>query len=114
MHLQLDHMLPHWNFLRKPASDFGWDWGPAFAPSGIYGGVQLKAYSAAHMTGLPPSLAQIGVSGFAGNLKAAVMPACQACCLVVCITPPGATMQHTMQCSRPGRCKGKCWWTGLS
>ena len=68
-------MLPHWNFLRKTASDFGWDWGPAFAASGIYGGVQLKAYSAAHMTGSLPSLAHMSVSRFAGGLKAAVMPA---------------------------------------
>ena len=31
----------HRNFIRKPPSDFGWDWGPAFMPTGITGGVQL-------------------------------------------------------------------------
>ena len=39
------------NWLRKPASDFGWDWGPAFAPAGIYGDVQLVGYSDAHLVG---------------------------------------------------------------
>lgn len=29
------------NFLRKAGSDFGWDWGPAFAPSGITGPISL-------------------------------------------------------------------------
>lgn len=43
--------LGYYNYLRKPASDFGWDWGPAFTPSGIYGGVQVQAYSAAILTG---------------------------------------------------------------
>ncbi|KAG5953114.1 hypothetical protein E4U53_006850 [Claviceps sorghi] len=27
---------PHRAFVRKEQSDFGWDWGPAFAPSGIW------------------------------------------------------------------------------
>lgn len=43
--------LGYYNFLRKPASDFGWDWGPAFTPAGIYGAVELQAYSGAFLTG---------------------------------------------------------------
>jgi len=38
-------MLPHYNFMRKAASDFGWDWGPAFAPVGLSDAVHLRAYS---------------------------------------------------------------------
>ncbi|KAG7667918.1 hypothetical protein Ndes2437B_g07964 [Nannochloris sp. 'desiccata'] len=30
-----------YNYIRKAASDFGWDWGPSFAPSGISGGVDI-------------------------------------------------------------------------
>ena len=42
--------MDHWNFLRKPASDFGWDWGPAFAPAGIAGGVSLVAHSSGFLS----------------------------------------------------------------
>lgn len=41
----------HFNFLRKPASDWGWDWGPAFAASGIHGDVQLVALNTAWLKG---------------------------------------------------------------
>ena len=44
-------VIAPYNFLRKPASDFGWDWGPAFAPSGVYGDVSLVGYSAGMLTG---------------------------------------------------------------
>ena len=30
-----------YNFIRKAASDFGWDWGPSFGPAGISAGVEL-------------------------------------------------------------------------
>ena len=42
--------LPSYNFLRKPASDFGWDWGPAFAPIGL-GGVTLVGDQGIEMLG---------------------------------------------------------------
>ncbi|CAM9951840.1 unnamed protein product, partial [Scytosiphon promiscuus] len=35
----------HRNFARKAASDFGWDWGPAFAPAGLPGAVSLTVTS---------------------------------------------------------------------
>ncbi len=43
--------MSYYNYIRKPASDFGWDWGPAFAPAGLYGTVELQAYSTAILTG---------------------------------------------------------------
>ncbi|KAL3132926.1 hypothetical protein ABBQ38_006840 [Trebouxia sp. C0009 RCD-2024] len=49
--MSLPHMIPHYNFLRKPPADFGWDWGPALAPAGVYGGVLLVAYNTCHITG---------------------------------------------------------------
>ena len=33
------------NFVRKPASDYGWDWGPSFVPTGLLGPVTLRATS---------------------------------------------------------------------
>ncbi|KAL1853338.1 hypothetical protein Plec18167_005572 [Paecilomyces lecythidis] len=32
--IQLDYEYPNREFMRKEQSDFGWDWGPAFAPAG--------------------------------------------------------------------------------
>lgn len=39
------------NMARKPASDFGWDWGPAYTPSGIHGAVDLVGYDHAVIQG---------------------------------------------------------------
>lgn len=43
--------LPDWNHVRKAASDFGWDWGPAFAPVGVAGGVKLEVHRSARLIG---------------------------------------------------------------
>ena len=48
--------IPGYNFVRKAASDFGWDWGPAFAPAGITGTVELRGHSSAVLTGKDTSV----------------------------------------------------------
>jgi beta-mannosidase len=37
--------LDHRQFIRKVQSDYGWDWGPAFAPIGVWRPVFLRGYS---------------------------------------------------------------------
>ena len=39
--------FPYRNFLRKVQSDSAWDWGPGFAPSGIWKPCELRAYDEA-------------------------------------------------------------------
>ncbi len=39
--------FPHRQFVRKAQSDFGWDWGPAFAPAGLWKDAWLHQLGAA-------------------------------------------------------------------
>ena len=48
---QLGNIGGAYNFVRKAASDFGWDWGPAFAPAAISGAVELRGRSSASLSG---------------------------------------------------------------
>ncbi len=41
-HIDWNNRIPHYNFLRKPQCDAGWDWGIALSPLGIYGEVRLQ------------------------------------------------------------------------
>ena len=34
-----------YNFIRKAASDFGWDWGPSLAPAGLSKGIEILVSS---------------------------------------------------------------------
>lgn len=46
-HVEILFEFPNRQFMRKEQSDFGWDWGPAFAPAGIW--------QPAYVVQLPPS-----------------------------------------------------------
>ncbi|MCB9846284.1 MAG: glycoside hydrolase family 2 protein [Phycisphaeraceae bacterium] len=41
-------------YVRKPACHFGWDWGPRIATSGIWGGVHLHAWTGARLASVTP------------------------------------------------------------
>ncbi|WIA22744.1 hypothetical protein OEZ86_009703 [Tetradesmus obliquus] len=49
-----------YTFVRKPASDLGWDWGPAYAASGIHGDIELLGFSNAVLGGSFMSQAKRG------------------------------------------------------
>ena len=47
--------LPY-NFLRKMACSFSWDWGPAMPTSGVWRGVRIEAWSGGRLGGVVPSV----------------------------------------------------------
>ncbi|MGR3542312.1 MAG: beta-mannosidase [Hasllibacter sp.] len=44
--------IPHGNLLRKPACDFGWDWGICLTPFGITGGIRLREAREGRIAGI--------------------------------------------------------------
>ena len=52
--------LPFRNFVRKSPTDFGWDWGPSFMPTGITGSVTLRPSKSASEEG--PELRRLSVA----------------------------------------------------
>ncbi len=53
-------------FLRKMACDFGWDWGPDLAPSGIWRPVSLETWNTARIASVRPI---VTVDGGAGTVR---------------------------------------------
>ena len=41
-HIAWNNRIPHYNFLRKPQCDAGWDWNIALSPLGVYGDIWLR------------------------------------------------------------------------
>lgn len=76
-----------YNFLRKPASDFGWDWGPGFAPSGIGGPVWLRGYSAPFLAGVAPAACCF----FVKRIASSVLPGAQRLALWVAVQSQGTS-----------------------
>lgn len=51
----------HWStFVRKQQSDFGWDWGPALMPAGIWRHVLIIPYEEAHIVDVVPTVSRRG------------------------------------------------------
>lgn len=58
---------PHRAFIRKEQSDFGWDWGPAFAPAGIWQKAWVVQLSQEQLM-IPNSMMDIYRAGQLNNL----------------------------------------------
>lgn len=41
-YIKWNNRIPHYNFLRKPQCDAGWDWNIALSPLGVYGDIELR------------------------------------------------------------------------
>lgn len=48
-YIKWNNRLPHYNFLRKPQCDAGWDWNIALSPLGLCGPVTLKRTTVARL-----------------------------------------------------------------
>ena len=48
-YIKWNNRLPHYNFLRKPQCDAGWDWNIALSPLGLCGPVTLKRSTLARL-----------------------------------------------------------------
>ena len=49
-----DGVCEPFHFIRKNASNFGWDWGPALTTSGIWKAIRLEAWSVARIKSVRP------------------------------------------------------------
>ena len=56
----LPHVETHpFNFIRKPAYHFGWDWGPCLVTSGLYEAPRLVSWSDGRLAGVRPQVGLI-------------------------------------------------------
>ncbi|MCO8269343.1 hypothetical protein M1L60_01920 [Actinoplanes sp. TRM 88003] len=51
------------NFVRKMACSFGWDWGPTLVTAGIWRGVRLEGWSTARLRSVKPLMTYAGERG---------------------------------------------------
>jgi beta-mannosidase len=58
-----------YNFIRKMACNFGWDWGPELVTAGIWKDVRLESWSGARLDGV---ITTVGFDGDAGTVTVAV------------------------------------------
>ncbi|MFT5424631.1 MAG: beta-mannosidase [Phycisphaerales bacterium] len=57
----LPHVYPEqqpWNFIRKEACNFGWDWGPVCPTSGVWRPARVHAWSGARIASVRPLIAR--------------------------------------------------------
>ena len=57
------------NFIRKMACNFGWDWGPALVTAGIWRPIALETWTTARIAGVRPT---ITVDGSVGRVELAI------------------------------------------
>lgn len=51
------------NYIRKMACDFGWDWGPSMATSGIFKPCYIESWSGARLKSVRPEITLVGDTG---------------------------------------------------
>ncbi|MCG5217862.1 glycosyl hydrolase 2 galactose-binding domain-containing protein [Streptosporangium soli] len=77
-------------YVRKMAANFGWDWGPNLVTAGIWKSARLESWSGARLESVRPHLTVSGADGRA-HVEVAVVHAGEAADLTLELTLAGAT-----------------------
>ncbi|MFT4235319.1 MAG: glycoside hydrolase family 2 protein [Microbacterium sp.] len=91
-----DYPLPY-NYIRKMACSFGWDWGPTVVSAGIWRGVRVESWSTARIAAVRPLVDVVDGTGLlSAHIEVERAASCVGSELIVELEIAGQTVRHVI------------------